>query len=72
MVRLARLAICGAACLAYANSLRCGLVFDDLFALSGNRDVTDPQQPWAALLRNDFWGQDIRSEGSHKSYRCAP
>jgi tetratricopeptide (TPR) repeat protein len=58
-----------AACVVYANALRCGFAFDDNFAVLSNGDVGDPAKPLAALWNNDFWGQDIRSEHSHKSWR---
>ena len=58
-----------AAVLCYLNALSADFAFDDHFALTYNGDVTDANKPLAALWRNDFWGQDIRGEGSHKSYR---
>jgi hypothetical protein len=60
-----------AACVAYLNALPADFAFDDNFAVLYNGDVTDATKPLAALWRNDFWGQDIRGEGSHKSYRQA-
>jgi hypothetical protein len=53
----------------YRNALPCGFAFDDAFAITYNGDVTDPLKPLASLLEHDFWGQDIRGEGSHKSFR---
>ena len=58
-----------AAVLCHLNALSADFAFDDHFALTYNGDVTDANKPLAALWRNDFWGQDIRGEGSHKSYR---
>ena len=58
-----------AACVVYFNALRCGFAFDDNFAVLHNGDVGDPAKPLRALWHNDFWGQDIRSEHSHKSWR---
>ena len=58
-----------AAVLCHLNALSADFAFDDHFALTYNGDVTDAKKPLAALWRNDFWGQDIRGEGSHKSYR---
>ena len=58
-----------AAVLSHLNALSADFAFDDHFALTYNGDVTDANKPLAALWRNDFWGQDIRGEGSHKSYR---
>jgi hypothetical protein len=63
-------AAAAAAC--YLNALPAEFAFDDHFALTYNGDVTDARKPLSALWRNDFWGQDIRGEGSHKSYRYAP
>jgi len=62
---LASLAAIGA----YINTLPCGFAFDDNFAVLSNGDVSDPTKPLSALWNNDFWGQDITSEGSHKSWR---
>lgn len=56
---------------AYINARSCGFAFDDAFAITYNGDVTDPLKPLSALLEHDFWGQDIRGEGSHKSFRRA-
>lgn len=52
----------------YFNTLRGDLVFDDAEAIRNNADVTSA---WNSLefLRNDFWGDPIRSNFSHKSYR---
>ena len=68
MVRGAWLCTC-AAVVVYLNTLRCEFAFDDSFAVTNNRDVTDRSAPLADLLTHDFWGQDIRSETSHKSFR---
>ena len=65
-------AACGiAAAACYLNALSADFAFDDHFAITYSGDVTDPNKPLAAIWRNDFWGQDIRGEGSHKSWRCA-
>jgi hypothetical protein len=58
-----------AAVVCHLNALSADFAFDDHFALTYNGDVTDAKKPLSALWRNDFWGQDIRGEGSHKSYR---
>lgn len=52
----------------YKNSLKCGLVFDDLAAIRDNRDVR-PHTPLFNMFRNDFWGTSLSKEQSHKSYR---
>ena len=65
-------AACGAAAAGcYLNARSAEFAFDDHFAITYSGDVTDPNKPLAAIWRNDFWGQDIRGEGSHKSWRCA-
>ena len=69
--RLGAAVAAAAAVAAYWNALPAEFAFDDHFALTYNGDVTDAAKPVAALWRNDFWGQDIRGEGSHKSYRRA-
>ena len=53
---------------AYTATLDCGFCFDDKSAILENRDVIG-ESPWVSLLWNDFWGQPINSNTSHKSYR---
>ena len=61
--------LCGVvATLAYLNSLSCGLVYDDIGAIRKNMDLR-PNTPWWNLLYNDYWGQPMGDELSHKSYR---
>lgn len=45
-------------CLVYANSLSCGLVFDDSSAILENRDLR-PSSSWLNVFQNDFWGTPI-------------
>ena len=52
----------------YFNSLDCGMCFDDGPALQNNQDLT-PNTSWSDLLGNDFWGSNISTNFSHKSYR---
>ena len=59
-------AIVGA--LLYANTLDCGMCFDDDTAIIKNGDLR-PLAPWTNLLWNDFWGVPMNSTESHKSYR---
>ena len=62
-------AVCAAVgCAAYISSLDCGMCFDDETAIMKNKDLR-PSSPWSNLLTNDFWGKDMASEYSHKSYR---
>lgn len=56
------------ACAVYSNVTSCGFVFDDEAAVIKNPDV-NPAAPLADLLRHDFWGQNIKSKDSHKSFR---
>ncbi|GMH37112.1 hypothetical protein BSKO_04985 [Bryopsis sp. KO-2023] len=58
-----------ASVLVYWNALSADFAFDDAFAILGNKDVTDDSQTIWSILKHDFWGQDIRSQQSHKSYR---
>ena len=53
----------------YANSLGGDFVHDDLSAITGNRDITDPTAGTWDFLYNDFWGTSLLDPRSHKSYR---
>ena len=50
------------------NSLEGELCFDDMFAVLHNAD-TRPDSPYPPIWRHDFWGKDIGTTQSHKSYR---
>ena len=65
---LAVTAVILCAILSNSPSLRAGFVFDDTEAILGNNDVTGTSALYD-LLRHDFWGDDILSKRSHKSYR---
>ena len=41
---------------------------DDVVAIPENQDVTGGR-PWTEAFRRDFWGEEIGSRLSHKSYR---
>ena len=56
------------AVLVYANTLNCGLCFDDKRAILENPDIR-PNVSWTNLLWNDFWGTPMNDKDSHKSYR---
>lgn len=45
-----------------------GYVWDDRAAIVSNKDVTG-ESSLGNLFLHDFWGQDIKSADSHKSYR---
>lgn len=53
----------------YTNSLGGDFVHDDLSAITGNRDITDPTAGTWDFLYNDFWGTSLLDPASHKSYR---
>lgn len=44
------------------------LVFDDSEAIIGNKDVL-PSSNFFGIFKHDFWGSNMSSKGSHKSYR---
>ena len=44
-------------------------VHDDLKAIVWNRDVFDFNSNWTSILYNDYWGNEMSDEFSHKSYR---
>lgn len=54
--------------LCFGFSLQGDFVFDDFEAVVNNKDVN-----WNTsifnLLKHDFWGANISSSNSHKSYR---
>lgn len=64
--------VCGIAALLgallYVNTIDGELIFDDRVAIVENRDLR-PASPWSNLLIHDYWGEDVRSPLSHKSYR---
>ncbi|XP_064470417.1 protein O-mannosyl-transferase Tmtc3-like [Ornithodoros turicata] len=60
--------VAATACSAYASALGAGLVYDDIAAITKNRDIR-PTTPITNLLHNDFWGTPLTKEESHKSYR---
>lgn len=52
----------------YGNSIYGGFVFDDSEALENNKDLTS-ERPITSLFHHDFWGNEIATNESHKSYR---
>ena len=52
------------AVLVYLNSLDCGMVYDDEYAIKWNQDIR-PHTKWTHLLVHDFWGAS--SEQSYQS-----
>ena len=61
-------AAAAAAVCVFWNSVDGQLVHDDVVAVVNNDDVR-PDSPVIDLLRHDFWGGDVGSARSHKSYR---
>ena len=60
-------ALVGAA--VYLNTLQCGICYDDEPAIRKNKDLRPEATSWVDMFYHDFWGADIRSTTSHKSYR---
>ena len=56
------------ACVCYWNTLKGEFVHDDVFAIVKNKDV-QLDSDWIDCFQHDFWGKDISSNVSHKSYR---
>ena len=52
----------------YSNTFNADFVYDDRAAVIMNNDIK-PEAPWGNLLINDFWGLELKNDGSHKSFR---
>lgn len=61
------IAIVSLSCLPFLFTLDGDFVFDDSEAIVKNEDVTSDS--WTELFKHDFWGAQIKSNFSHKSYR---
>lgn len=57
------------AVMSYCNSSWGQFVFDDSEALLGNQDVDPSSTSLQQVFSHDFWGDNISSNASHKSYR---
>lgn len=68
LAALASLASALLAAALFAPSLRCGLVFDDHLAVTGNADALGAA-PWGELWAHDFWGKPLAAADSNRSYR---
>ena len=53
---------------AYLNTLQGKFVYDDTPAIKNNKDLL-PETPWSQIFSHDFWGGELSSNVSHKSYR---
>uniref|UniRef100_A0A4W5JDE7 dolichyl-phosphate-mannose--protein mannosyltransferase n=1 Tax=Hucho hucho TaxID=62062 RepID=A0A4W5JDE7_9TELE len=64
----AKVAVALVALLCFINSYDGDFVFDDSEAIVNNKDL-NPATPLNNIWRNDFWGSNLSSNNSHKSYR---
>ena len=60
--------VCCVSIICYWDSCRGGFVFDDSEAIVSNKDLRD-EIPLGKLFVHDFWGENLSSNASHKSYR---
>eukprot|EP00794_Sanderia_malayensis_P011306 gene11306-12488_t len=54
--------------ISFFNSLEGDFVFDDNEAILSNKDVSQETSIFS-IFKHDFWGSDMTSKTSHKSYR---
>uniref|UniRef100_A0A8D3DXK2 dolichyl-phosphate-mannose--protein mannosyltransferase n=1 Tax=Scophthalmus maximus TaxID=52904 RepID=A0A8D3DXK2_SCOMX len=64
----AKLTVALVALLCFINSYDGEFVFDDSEAIVNNKDLK-PTTPLNNIWTNDFWGSNLSSNSSHKSYR---
>ncbi|XP_046903092.1 protein O-mannosyl-transferase TMTC4 isoform X2 [Hypomesus transpacificus] len=64
----AKLGVALLALLCFINSYDGDFVFDDSEAIINNKDL-NPDTPLNNIWINDFWGSNLSSNSSHKSYR---
>uniref|UniRef100_A0A3B3DKW8 dolichyl-phosphate-mannose--protein mannosyltransferase n=1 Tax=Oryzias melastigma TaxID=30732 RepID=A0A3B3DKW8_ORYME len=64
----AKVTVALVALLCFSNSYDGEFVFDDSEAIVNNKDLR-PTTPLSNIWFNDFWGSNLRSNSSHKSYR---
>lgn len=64
----AKVTVAVVALLCFINSYDGEFVFDDSEAIVNNKDLK-PATPLNNIWRNDFWGSNLSSNSSHKSYR---
>uniref|UniRef100_A0A8C5G6S5 dolichyl-phosphate-mannose--protein mannosyltransferase n=1 Tax=Gouania willdenowi TaxID=441366 RepID=A0A8C5G6S5_GOUWI len=65
---LAKIIVALLALLCFVNSYDGEFVFDDSEAIVNNKDLR-PTTPLSNIWSNDFWGSNLSSNSSHKSYR---
>ncbi|XP_052004901.1 protein O-mannosyl-transferase TMTC4-like [Xyrauchen texanus] len=63
-----RLVTAFVALICFINSYDGEFVFDDSEAIINNKDL-NPETPLSNIWKNDFWGSNLSSNSSHKSYR---
>lgn len=64
----AKLSVALLALLCFLKSYDGDFVFDDSEAIINNKDL-NPDTPLSNIWTNDFWGSNLSSNSSHKSYR---
>ncbi|XP_056145693.1 protein O-mannosyl-transferase TMTC4 [Lampris incognitus] len=64
----AKITVALVALLCFINSYDGQFVFDDSEAIINNKDLR-PETPLNNIWGNDFWGSNLSSNSSHKSYR---
>ncbi|XP_077392865.1 protein O-mannosyl-transferase TMTC4 isoform X1 [Festucalex cinctus] len=64
----AKVTVALVALLCFINSYDGDFVFDDSEAIINNKDLK-PTTPLTNIWSNDFWGSNLSSNSSHKSYR---
>ncbi|XP_016147736.1 transmembrane and TPR repeat-containing protein 4-like isoform X2 [Sinocyclocheilus grahami] len=63
-----RLVTAFVALICFINSYDGDFVFDDSEAIINNKDL-NPDTPLSNIWKNDFWGSNLNSNSSYKSYR---
>uniref|UniRef100_A0A673KSH9 dolichyl-phosphate-mannose--protein mannosyltransferase n=1 Tax=Sinocyclocheilus rhinocerous TaxID=307959 RepID=A0A673KSH9_9TELE len=63
-----RLVTAFVALICFINGYDGDFVFDDSEAIINNKDL-NPDTPLSNIWKNDFWGSNLSSNSSHKSYR---
>lgn len=63
-----RLLVASVALICFINSYDGDFVFDDSEAIINNKDL-NPATALSNIWKNDFWGSNLSSNSSHKSYR---
>lgn len=67
-LNVASVVVCCVSIICYWNSCKGEFVFDDSEAIVSNKDLRG-ETPLGKLFVHDFWGANLSSNASHKSYR---